>query len=243
MLRASATALLFASLLIAPVWSPAAAEGFLDLRLGAAFPQDDTVRLQASGGGFVLPPSSRPVEFDSSLAAGLRGGYWFEGDARWVGIGMDLSYFSAHQSNNEKALDIYVLPVSPLLMLRVPIAFDDDDFPGGRVQPYAAIGPAFTSTIARVDVNKVANEFGLGALVEDDTDFYDFDFDVGLDVRGGIAVPIAPWIALFTEYRYTNVDLQYEDSVDVTIGGVDADVDLDVDLDTHHWTFGVSFRF
>lgn len=108
-----------------------------------------------------------------------------------------------------------------------------DPYPGGRVQPYAAVGPALTLSVARL-----ASE----DLVPGLDDFYDARLDVGLDARGGIAVHVAPRVALFFEYRFTYLDLHYENEVDYDFGP-GPDLDVDTILRTHHTTVGVSFRF
>lgn len=215
----------------APV--PAAAEGFFDLYFGAGFPENGDVDVASDGNlpalGFAY---SGRRSYETSPSIGLRGGYWFEGATPFLGLGLDLSYYRAFEDTKTAPLDIYALPLTPLLMLRVPIA-STPQMPGGRVQPYAAVGPGLTISVAHADLS----EAGFGTR-----DFTDASFDVGLDVRGGLAVQLGRRVALFGEYRYTRLRPEYEDEVDNNFGA-DPDVDIEPDLDTHHLALGVSFRF
>ena len=236
----SSFALLGLSLAPALTANPASAEGFLDLYLGAGFPEDGDVDTKVVGISF---PNSLDADYETTSSSGLRGGYWFEDAAAFVGIGLDLSYYRASGEVDvasglglttpfEIDADFYAFPITPLLMLRVPIQ-PTEEFPGGRVQPYGAIGPGLTLSVADVDTSRLA--FGLD-------DFVDASFDVGIDVRGGLAVHVAKPIALFAEYRYTRLRPDYDNEIDDDFGP-DIDIDIEPDIDVHHMVFGVSFRF
>jgi opacity protein-like surface antigen len=227
-----ALALLGLSSAPALVSAPAAAEGFLDLYMGASFPENGDVDARASSPSIFAASINDRIEYDTSFTGGLRGGYWFEDAANFIGIGLDLSYYGAFEDTSTAPLDIYALPITPLLMARIPIAVEED-FPGGRVQPYGAIGPGFTLSVALADLS----ELGIGI-----DDLADASFDLGLDVRGGLAIHVAKPIALFAEYRYTRLRPEYDDEVDFDFGP-DIDIDIEPDLDVHHLVFGVSFRF
>jgi opacity protein-like surface antigen len=212
----------------------ARAEGFFDLYLGASFPEDGDIDARVSTPAFpgsAVTVNGR-VDYDTSFTSGLRGGYWFEDSVNFIGLGLDLSYYGAYEDASTAPIDIVALPITPLLMARIPIAVEED-FPGGRVQPYAAVGPGLTLSVARADLS----ELGLGI-----DDAVDASFDVGLDVRGGIAFHVAKPIALFAEYRYTRLRPEYGDEVDYDFGP-DVDIDIEPDIDVHHMVFGVSFRF
>jgi len=206
-----------------------AAEGFVDLRLGPAFSENGDLRVRSNGPG---PGRGSQLDYDPGFTFGVRGGYWFDPTASWLGLGLDFSYFHALEDRTNGELDIFAMPLTPLLMLRAPLDASPD-YPGGRVQPYAAIGPALTLSIARL---------ALDDTVPGADDFYDAALDVGVDVRGGIAFQLSPRIALFAEYRYTYLDLDYAKEVEYRYGP-DPDYDVDTILRTHHTTFGVSFRF
>ena len=191
----------------------AGAEAFVDVRFGGVFTDDGDFNF--SGGGMSL---SGTTQFDDSATGGLRGGYWFRG-LPWLGVAGDVSYF-APDEDSPLGVDIHVIPITPLLMLRLPL-FASDAAPEGRVQPYGAIGPGIFVTV----------------IEEDTTDFTAVGVDVGLDARAGLNVQILHWLAVFAEYRYTS----YEASVEDDILGID--IDTDVDLDSHHITGGVGFHF
>lgn len=205
------------------------AEGFVDLRLGPAFSENGDLDVRSNGPG---PGRGGRLEYDPGFTFGVRGGYWFDPTASWLGLGLDFSYFHALEDRTNGELDILAMPLTPLLMVRLPLD-PSQDYPGGRVQPYAAIGPALTLSIARL---------ALDDTVPGMDDFYDAKLDVGLDVRGGIAFHVSRRVALFAEYRYTYLDLDYDNEVDYRYGP-DPDFDVDTILRTHHPTFGVSFRF
>jgi opacity protein-like surface antigen len=218
-----------ATLLLLTGAPPALAEGFVDVRMGPAFSENGDLGFRSTGPG---PGRDDRLEYDPGFTFGVRGGYWFDPTASWLGLGLDFSYFHALEDRTRGELDIFALPLTPLLMVRAPLGASDE-FPNGRVQPYAGVGPALTLSIARL---------ALDDTVPGMDDFYDAALDVGVDVRGGLAVHVAPRVALFLEYRYTYLDLDYDDEVDLR-GGPDPDVDVDTILRTHHTTFGVSFRF
>lgn len=224
--------LLALALVTAPI--AARAEGFFDIYFGAGFPQDNEVDTSAddplleSDLDFAYDGD---IEWETTPSLGLRGGYWFgEYGPSFIGIGLDLSYYRAFEDASIGEIDVWATPITPLLMLRVPLGYSED-YPGGRVQPYGAIGPAFTLAAAQVE---------LGEFLATD-DFEAVGFGVGLDARAGLAVPLGRSFALFTEYRYTLVSPEFEDEIDTV--GFDTEVEFEPELETHHLVFGVSFRF
>ena len=68
------------------------------------------------------------------------------GNAKWLGLTLEISYFRASTAGDIIKFDL--IPISPLLMLRVPIVASPS-YPGGRLQPYVGIGPA----LVLIDVN------------------------------------------------------------------------------------------
>jgi opacity protein-like surface antigen len=210
------TAIIVGGVVAAPshVW----AEGFLDAYVGGAFTQDSSLDFEISG----VPNFSVPVEWKNSVAGGIRGGYWFQGRAKWLGLAGDVSYF---QADVDKAIGIpasslvtfHMLPISPLVMLRVPL-LTGDGFDGGRFQPYGAIGPGLFVSILTIDTASGA-EVG---------------FNVGLDARVGVTAMLTPLIGLFVEYRYTDVDVEVTDSFDDKVK---------TSLQTNHVNGGLALRF
>ena len=59
----------------------------------------------------------------------MRGGYWFD-SVSWVGVAGDVSFFEAEAHH----VRFRIVPVSLLVMLRVPLLVTDE-IPGGRLQP------------------------------------------------------------------------------------------------------------
>lgn len=211
----------------------ARAEGFVDFRIGGAVTQetDGTSKVGPAG----VPPqvfaSSGPVEFTAGVSVGIRGGYWLE-SVPYVGFAFDLSFFNPEEDAAEP-VKLQVYPISALLMLRYPL-LKDSDYPRGRLQPYAGVGPgAFVST-AKFDIPDPAPENFSGSTV-----------DLGLDVRGGVNFHftwpnfVGESLAIFLEYRFTHFKpSDYKDN----IGGVPIELGAD-QLDSHHITAGVGWYF
>jgi opacity protein-like surface antigen len=206
--------------------SRVSAEGFLDLYIGGAFTQDSSLDFEISP----FPDFSVPAEWNSSFAGGIRGGYWFQGRAKWLGLAGDLSYFQADVATADVAnappvvsasavesFTFHLVPISPLVMLRIPL-LTGDGFDGGRLQPYGAIGPGLIVSI-------LTNDAVSGAEV---------GFNVGLDARVGVTAMLTPLIGLFVEYRYTDVDVEITDSFDDKIK---------TSLQTNHVNGGLALRF
>ena len=185
------------------------AQGFLDIYIGGAFTRDSSIDFETVLGDFSLPG-----DWDGSVAGGVRGGYWFQGWAKWIGLGADISYFQADPSS---LVTFHLVPISTLAMVRLPL-FTGDGFENGRLQPYTAIGPGFF-----LSVLTNAAVFGTGA-----------GFDVGLDARAGVTVLLTSRFGLFIEYRYTDVDVE-------TTGGFGSKATSS--LQTNHVNGGVALRF
>jgi len=236
-------ALVFAlgALLAAPV--AARAEGFIDLYFGVGFPQENDIDVE-SDDPFVEEDLeyNDEVDFDDTESFGFRGGYWFEFQEigpSFLGVGLDLSFYRAFEDSNFAELEAWLTPLTPLLMLRAPLGYSEE-FPGGRVQPYIAVGPGFTLAFAEADISEINPS--------QDIAFEDFDssgFGVGFDGRAGLAIQLARSFALFGEYRYTYVEPHFEDEIDVASApfSFETDVEIEPELETHHVVFGVSFRF
>jgi opacity protein-like surface antigen len=209
------SALLFASLLFAISVSATAAraEGFVDLRVGGAFTDDGDVDISAFGTTF----ASGEADFDDSVTGGMRGGYWFE-SLPWLGLAADVSYFAPDSGS----ADFDVIPVTPMLMLRVPVR-PTEEFPGGRLQPFVGVGPGIF--ISSIDDD--ANQYSDDAL------------DVGVDLHAGLKFMATHNIGLFLEYRFTSFEADFSD----TVPAAGVPVDVDVDFDTHHVGGGVAFHF
>lgn len=198
----------------------ARAEGFMDIYLGGAFTEDDPVDTSINGVGLTAGPGQ--TSFGDAAVGGLRAGYWIDA-APFVGFAMDMSGFVMEKDFLTNDGAIAVIPISALFMLRVPIGATDK-IPGGRIQPYGAVGPGVFVSALGIEIPGV-------------DDFGDATADLGLDVRGGVKVQLLSWLDLFAEYRFTRFDPEWKDSV----GGIETAIDTD--LATHHVNVGIGFAF
>ncbi len=206
----------------------ALAEGFIDIYGGWASTRDADVDVSISSSslGFVSTESrTEKVDFDSSYTLGARAGYWFE-KFPYVGIAADLSYFKAE----DKTTEIHVVPISLMLMLRYPL-FKSEKFPHGRIQPYVGIGPGFFISVSNVDFRPTLPDTFSGA-----------SFDVGLDLRAGLAWQFHKHFAFFGEYRYTDFSINFEQT-DILFGLAGTKETMKAHLTTNHFLVGVSYRF
>jgi opacity protein-like surface antigen len=183
--RTAPIALLLATLVVVALTasSAARAEGFVDLRVGGSFTEDNDVEVDPPGFEF-------STEYEDSPTGGIRGGYWFD-PLPWLGVAGDVSYF-APDDDTPGGPEIDVIPISPLLMLRAPLV-TSEEFPNGRVQPFMGIGPGIFVTIVDFD-----------SAGDDDT------VEVGLDAHAGLNFQVTRLVSLFAEYRYTYVEPEVE---------------------------------
>jgi opacity protein-like surface antigen len=188
--------------------APARAETFLDLYGGGAFPMDTDTTV--SGPRFIIIGES---PYKESFVVGGRGGYYFEGGVPWLGLALDVSYFKA-DIDLPSGAENEVVPVSLLLMLRVPLV-QSPAFPRGRLQP--GIRP-FASPPPSKSKDGTAS---------------DTSFDLGFDFRMGLAWMLTRNIGLFGEYRFSYVQPDYD------LNGEHVEPDFSV----NHLAVGLTFRF
>jgi opacity protein-like surface antigen len=193
-------------------FAPAAsAEWFLDAYLGPAITSGSTLTFTVFD-----QEQKQDLSGRSSPVFGLRVGKWFDDlNWPWLGVAFDVSYF-------RPATDVQTIPLSLLLMARYGL-LKDEEFPGGRLQPYVGLGPGFFISYANGAV---------GFQKVDET-----SRDVGLDARVGLAFRIDSNWSAFTEYRFTHVSPSW--NVEVFGGKTDASTTFN----THHILLGVSYRF
>lgn len=207
----------------------ARAEWFLDVYGGESSTQDANITAEVTSYGLFMPTTTKShtqkVDFDTSFTMGGRLGYWFE-KLPWLGVSLDLSYFKAE---GEKA-EFDVVPLSLLLMLRWPL-FKSENFPKGRLQPYAGVGPGFFFTDSRVNFRPTLQDSVSASSGE-----------IGLDMRAGLAWQFHKRWAVFGEYRYTDikVDFKQEDSFAIFSGSEES---IKTYLKTNHYLVGISYRF
>jgi hypothetical protein len=212
----------------AALTAPAAhAEWAIDAYLGPTFPQDED-----TGGG-------QEADFDGNIAGGARIGYFiplvkhFDVGAFIDGSGVfqDIDGLKAVGAGPGGApvtidfgdIDFNLVPISPLVLLRVPFGYELD-FPYGRYQLYGGGGPSLVWS----ELN------GNG--------FDDQSLDLGADVRGGFNFLIVQSWGVFVEYRFTYVEPDFNDT-SLTSGGNRFNFRTDVDSVSHYVLFGTGLRF
>jgi len=218
--------LVVCSLLLFPTF--ARAEWFLDFYAGRAMPKDTDVdaSIASSGLGFVTITShSQRVDFDPSFTFGSRFGYWLDAFP-YVGFSLDLSYFEAEDEN----VDINAIPLSLMLMLRWPL-FKNEKLPYGRIQPYGAIGPSLFFYHARADFRP-----SLPGRISS------YDVDIGIDMRAGLSWQLHKHWAIFGEYRYTDIKVDFTNT-DFLFGFAGSQESINTHSNTNHLLAGVSYRF
>jgi opacity protein-like surface antigen len=188
---------------------PAAAEWFLDVYGGVSITDDADVKIRDRA------TIDDTVKFDTEGMGGGRVGYWF---LRWLGAAVDVSYFGPAGDGATVETRLEVVPISPLVMFRLPL-FDSPEFPNGRLQPYLGAGPGIFLTSVKVDVPGVGEENS------------DWQVEIGLDARAGITFMITPGFGTFVEGRYT--------AFSTNPGGQNTDFDID----TFHVVGGFTFRW
>ncbi len=207
-----------------PSW---AGDYFADLYLGSAWTQDADVSAQLF---FVAPPqeASRTATFEPSAVFGGRIGAWPE-PLPWLGVALDVS---AYRPQSEVA-DISVVPLSILLMLRWPL-LREPGLPGGRLQPYLAVGPSIIYSNLKMD---------LRPSIDDDAKAS--SLDSGWDFRGGLAWQFHRHLALFGEYRYLHFRFDYEEKSLEWFWGLPRHTitRVDTDMNAQQLLAGLSYRF
>ena len=208
---------------------PASAEWFADLFVGGAFTEKSEPTLKIPIGGVTTSITTKGLEHEDSVVFGGRGGYWLDAFP-YVGFGLDASHFHADPSGGPK-VDLGITVVGFDLMLRWPL-MTSPAFPRGRLQPYAAVGPALFILEAK--------DFGnLGPSTQSDT-----TTKVGVKVAGGLTWLFTPNIGVFTEYRFLHFhpESTYDRSVD-PITGATVSAHIHDSMSTHQVLAGVTFRF
>jgi hypothetical protein len=201
---------------------PARSEFFSDFYFGAAFTHDTSVHT-VDETTFPETSVTEETDIDPSFSFGARFGYWVD-PAPWFGFAFDFSYFQAEGGPIDEN---YIYPFSFLFMFRAPIS-RSPEFPYGRFQPYAAVGPAVFFSDAEVDLSPPQS----GEVSESAA-------DIGLDARAGFAWLFVPNIAMFIEYRFTYFRQDIEDDIDF----INAELTSAQSLSSHHLLVGFSFRF
>lgn len=155
----------------------------------------------------------RAPDFDlkNALVYGAKVGV-FPGNG-WFGVELDAFHSSPHIKNLDDVPGIHmrVTNVGVNLIAR---------YPGVTFQPYVGIGAA--ALIARI---------GDSATTRGDTDVAS-----GLNLLTGIRAFVTPYVAVFTEYKYTQSTFEF----DGAFGGSSG---FNGNYNAQHLVFGVSYHF
>ncbi len=186
----------------------AQAEPYISAYAGAVIPHDS----DADGG---------EVGFDSGLAIGVKGGYWFtEQNAPYLGLELDVGASFPDMSEvtpptTPVDADVTGIGVMVNALLR---------YPDGNLRPYGGVGLGWV--FVDVDDGTVG---GTPFTGDDDSAF-------GWQLLAGLDVMISPSASVFVEYRYLSTD------VDFTFGGPGGG-DLSIDYRASHVYGGLSYHF
>ena len=188
------------------VWRPAR-RGGMERRLygGAAWIESSNLGVRGQDSrGESINLTIFDLNTNTGFTVGFRGGYWLD-PLPFLGFDLDVFYLQTPvpaqtttgtatltgqflnkpisvDASGVASIPNATLPLfgfAPEIRLRWPLMVDAT-FPHGRLQPYINAGPAWAFSLNN---EHLAVEFGG-------------------KVGGGLAFQIAPWVALFGEYRY-----------------------------------------
>ena len=218
--------LISGTILLFIITGNARAEKFFDLYGGVNSTDDSTADIVDEPISALGIRDTISLDFDSDITLGVRAGIWLEKHPHF-GMALDISYFGAEADN----ADFSVIPISFLLMARMPVMISSE-FSKGRLQPYLAVGPSLMLYDFEVDLTPAGGrktDGGSGGF--------------GFDLRGGLLWQITDKVAVFTEYRYTHLKVDY--NADDSFWSVPNphESEVETDLDTHHALVGMSFRY
>jgi opacity protein-like surface antigen len=190
------------------VATPAAAEWYVAGQLGVNFAdQLSDIRGTGNLSGFRAPD----FDLKNALVYGVKVGN-FPGNG-WFGIELD----AFHSSPNIKNLDD--VPGINMRVTNIGINLIAR-YPGVTWQPYVGIGTG--ALIARI---------GDSATTKGDT-----DVSSGLNLLTGIRAFVTPYVAVFTEYKYTQATFDFT-------GAFPPGGGFSGDYNAQHLVFGVSYHF
>ncbi len=130
-----------------------------------------------------------------------------------MGLEVDVLHSTPHIKNLDDipGIQLRVTNIGLHLLLR---------YPGKTYQPYFGIGPAIL-------VSRLANS---------PTTQRDTDVTVGLNVLVGIRAFVTPYVAMFTEFKYTSGTPRYTEAFGTNSG-------FHADYQAQQLVFGVSYHF
>jgi opacity protein-like surface antigen len=222
--------ILFCVLLVA-VQANAGDEGFFDLYVGVAKNNKADVSVSETTSSSTTSAAAS-IDLSSSTEFGVRFGAWHP-TYNWIGLGMDLGYLQA----DGPGVDITAFPMTILLALRAPL-YPTPDRPGGRLQPYAMAGVSFYITDISVRINGTGGSSNQVSWPWPSTSA---DKVVGPYLAAGLAWQPTKSLAIFGEYRYTRLDVDFDTTNSFLFPTANGKVDTTVRSD--RILFGISRRF
>ena len=159
---------------------------FLDAYIGSAYTDNSDIRFHIAD----TATNDATINTDDGRIIGGRIGYWID-LMPWIGLALDVSYLETQGEapeiigdvdltnfNNLTTVDFKILPVSTLLMLRLPQMMNPLAMVTG-INPYIGVGPTLIATQADFE-----GFSGTGAAL-------------GLDARVGLHWEFLPIIGIF----------------------------------------------
>lgn len=207
-----AAGLVAAWLSIATFWMPnlAAAEWYVAGDLGATF-ADRLTGISGTGGLAGVEPRNQDFDLKNSVSYGAKLGYFPEHS--WFGIEGEVLQTTPHIKSLEEIPGIHlrVTTVGVNLLGR---------YPGRTFQPYAGVG-----------VGAVIAHLGDSATTQSNT-----AVTSGWNALAGLRAFVTPYVAVFTEYKYTDATLRFDQAFG-TAGGFEGV------YRAQHVLVGVSYHF
>lgn len=197
---------LWALAVVAP--SAARAEWYVAPQVGVNFAD----RLKAVRGTGVLEGLEAPnFDLQNSFAWGGKIGVY--PGSQMMGLELDVLHSTPHVKNLDDVPGIQqrITNIGLHLLLR---------YPGKTYQPYFGIGPAIL----------------VSRLSSSPTTQRDTDVTVGLNILVGLRAFVTPYVAMFTEYKYTSGTPRYTEAFGVNSG-------FHADYQAQQLVFGVSYHF
>src|SRR6267378_4818994 len=172
--------------------SPASAEWYVAGDVGANF-ADRLTGISGTGDLTGVEPRSPDFDLKNSISYGAKLGYFPEHS--WFGIEGEVLQTTPHIKNLDDVPGIHlrVTTVGVNILAR---------YPGRTFQPYAGVG-----------VGEVIAHLSDSATTQSNT-----DVTSGWNVLAGLRGFVTPYVAVFTEYKYTGATLRFDHAF-VTGGG------------------------
>ncbi|WP_447979484.1 outer membrane protein [Candidatus Nitrospira bockiana] len=158
-----------------------------------------------------IVPRFEDFDLQNSFTYGAKVGY-FPGHG-WFGIELDAFHTNPHIKQHEEVPGIH------LRVTTVAVNFIAR-YPGVTWQPYAGVGAAAV----------------IGRIGNSPTNRSDTDVGSGLNLIAGLRAFVTPYVAVFTEYKFTQATLRFDEAFG-SVGGFVGD------YKAQHVVVGLSYHF